>query len=281
MARPSVAVCVVARNEERFIGRTVADLVPLVGDGSVARLVVVDGGSVDDTVALARDGGAEVLHAPDLHPELGPVLGKGDSMWRAASALHEDVVVFLDADVGGDLAGVALALAGPLVEPHGEAGAHPDPVFVKGHFRRAAPGEVRKGDAPAKTTGGRVTELVARPLISLHAPDLNRYREPLGGQVAVRRDVLAGLPVVTGYGVEIAMLFDVVERHGHERITQVDLGVLLNPPQPDAALERVAEEVVITFFERLHRLRGVSTSPELVTRLAERALVERPPLAPT
>ena len=125
-----IGVCLVARDEAEQIGSSLDQLVPLREGGAIEEVYVVDGGSVDGTDAIAVERGGVLLRAAELLPGSGPVLGKGDSVWRALSAMPHDVLVFLDADIDGDLAGKAMALAAPAAS----GGA----ALVKGWFRRTS-----------------------------------------------------------------------------------------------------------------------------------------------
>jgi glucosyl-3-phosphoglycerate synthase len=271
----TVSICLPARNEEATIGQILSALNPLRELGVVDQLVVVDN-SCDATAEIARSLGAEVHEQACLMPELGPVLGKGDAMWRALPLLTGDVVCFLDADseeFGGHF---ACGLLGPLL-------CKPQTEFVKGFYRRP----FRIGGVTLPEGGGRVTELTARPLINLFYPDLAAVEQPLAGEVAARRQLLERLPFVTGYGVDIALLLDAYELVGLDAIAQVDLEVRQNAHQPLRDLGPMAHAVLRALSARLERdgrLRGplpgsflAWDEDELTTVAAE--FVERPPLA--
>lgn len=206
-------------------------------------------------------------------PELGPVLGKGDAMWRALPVLHGDLICFLDADseeFGGHF---ACGLLGPLIRRE-------DISFVKGCYRRP----FRAGDTVFPDGGGRVTELTARPLLNMFYPDLAAIGQPLAGEIAARRGLLERLPFVTGYGVDVALLIDTHAVLGLEGIAQVDLELRQNAHQPLRDLGPMAFEVLRAVASRLEqegRLEGplpevftLPGAPELTT-----AQIERPPLA--
>jgi glucosyl-3-phosphoglycerate synthase len=209
-----------------------------------------------------------------LMPELGPVLGKGDAMWRALSVLHGEVVCFVDADSEEFGAHFACGLIGPLL-------CDPRISFVKGFYRRP----FRVGETVYPEGGGRVTELVARPLLNLFYPELAAVQQPLAGEIAARRELLVRLPFVTGYGVDIALLVDAYREIGLEGMAQVDLEVRQNAHQPLRELGPMAHAVlqaVAARLEREGRLRGPLASTftsiddgELES--AARPLVERPP----
>ncbi len=243
----TVSVCLPARDEARTIGPILEQLVPLQRRGVVDQIVVVDHSS-DGTARIARALGVEVHDQEALMPELGPVLGKGDAMWRALPVLRGEVVCFLDADseqFGGHF---ACGLLGPLL-------CDPRISFVKGFYRRP----FRLGETTFPDGGGRVTELTARPLLNLFYPDLAAVEQPLAGEVAAHRHVLEQLPFVTGYGVDIALLLDAYATLGLEAIAQVDLDVRQNAHQPLRDLGPMAYAVlqaVAVRLEREGRLRG-------------------------
>ena len=234
----SVSVCLPARNEAATIGPIVDGLMPLVGEGVVDQVVVVDD-SVDGTADIARAAGAEVHAQADLCPELGSVRGKGDALWRALTVLHGDVVCFLDADSEEFGPHFACGLVGPLV-----CGGGTD--FAKGFYRRP----FRAGDEVLDDGGGRVTELTAKPLLRRFFPELAGCLQPLAGEVAARRELLLELPFVTGYGVDIALLIDAWRRLGIDRMAQVDLDVRQNAHQPLSDLGPMASAVLGAVLSR-------------------------------
>ncbi|MGA2925236.1 MAG: glucosyl-3-phosphoglycerate synthase [Solirubrobacteraceae bacterium] len=243
----SVSVCLPARDEARTIGPILHQLEPLRELGVVDQIVVVDH-SVDETAAIARSHGVEVHDQERLAPEWGPVLGKGDAMWRALPVLTGDVICFLDADSEQFGAHYACGLLGPLLCDRRAA-------FVKGFYRRP----FRIGEVTLPDGGGRVTELTARPLLNLFYPDLAAVSQPLAGEIAARRELLEQLPFVTGYGVDIALLLDAYRVAGLDGIAQVDLDVRQNAHQPLRDLATMAYAVlqaVASRLEREGRLRG-------------------------
>ncbi|MGA9858126.1 MAG: glucosyl-3-phosphoglycerate synthase [Solirubrobacteraceae bacterium] len=273
--RRSVSVCLPARNEQATIGAIIGALAPLRDNGLIDQLVVVDA-STDATPRIARDLGAEVHRQEDLRPELGPVLGKGDAMWRALSVLSGDVICFLDADSEAFGAHFACGLLGPLLTDDAIA-------FVKGLYRRP----FRVGDTTLPDGGGRVTELTARPLLNLFYPDLAGVAQPLAGEVAARRTLLERLPFATGYGVDIALLIDAYREVGLAGLAQVDLDVRQNAHQPLRDLGPMAFAVMRTVAVRLQRegrlegqLPGAFMAPgEPDLPAVASDPVERPPLA--
>ena len=236
----SVSVCLPARECAETVGEIVSVLARLRETGAIDELLVVDAASEDGTAGVAERAGASVVQERELLPETGPVLGKGDAMWRALSVLSGELVVFLDADSEGFSEHFATGLLGPLV-------CEPGVAFVKAFYRR--PFEHDGISLPEG--GGRVNHLMARPALSVFYPELAAVRQPLAGEVAARRDLLERVPFATGYGVEIAMLIDVWRELGLEGIAQVDLDVHRNRHQPLSALTEMSETVLATIVRRL------------------------------
>jgi glucosyl-3-phosphoglycerate synthase len=218
--------------------------------GAIDQVLVVDGGSSDGTAEIAGRAGAEVKLQAELLPNYGPVLGKGDAMWRALTAMHGDVVVFVDGDSGEFGPHFACGLAGPLLfEPGIE--------YVKGRYRRP----FRAGEVTLPHGGGRVTELTARPLLRLFFPELAELGQPLAGEMAARRDLLTQMAFTTGYGVEIALLIDIYREVGIRAITEVDLEVRQNRHQELEALTDMATAVAQAVLARAGIPAGKGASP--------------------
>ena len=202
-----LSVCLPARNEAATIGAIVAEAVAV---DLVDEVVVVDDGSTDDTAAIAAAAGALVVSEASVLPDAGVGSGKGNVLWKSLAVCTGDVICWVDADLRNFRGEYIERLCAPLL-------ADPDVMFVKGYSTRSFEG--------APTGGGRVTELVARPLLSLLFPKLADIVQPLGGEYAARRAAVEALPFVEGWGVELGLLIDVVERYGRDALAQVDLGV--------------------------------------------------------
>ena len=256
--RGGASVCVPARDEAATIGRIVESLVELRERRVVDQVVVVDASSTDGTGRIAAERGAEVYDESELVPQMGPVLGKGDAMWRSLTVLTGDVVCFVDGDSEDFGPHFASGLIGPLL-------ADPAIQYVKGFYRR--PFKTDRGVQPEG--GGRVTELTAKPLLALFYPELACCHQPLAGEIAARRSLLERLPWVTGYGVEIAQLIDAYRAVGLEGLAQVDLDVRQNRHQPLAALGPMARAVTAAVAARMAAEGRLDAAPEIV---------ERPPL---
>jgi glucosyl-3-phosphoglycerate synthase len=236
----SVSVCLPARECAGTVGEIVSVLARLREIGAIDELIVVDAASEDGTARVAERAGARVAQEGELLPEMGPVLGKGDAMWRALSLLSGELVVFLDADSEGFSEHFVTGLLGPLVCEQGVR-------FVKAFYRRP----FEQDGISLPEGGGRVNHLMARPALSVFYPELGAVRQPLAGEVAARRELLEEVPFATGYGVEIAMLIDVWRAVGLDGLAQVDLDVHRNRHQPLAALTEMSETVLATVVRRL------------------------------
>jgi glucosyl-3-phosphoglycerate synthase len=236
-----VSVVLPARDEEATVGGLVADLVerwvrrvPLVDE-----VVVVDSDSTDATAAVARAAGADVVAAADVLPASGSRPGKGEALWKSLAATSGDLLVFLDADLLGDVSHYVPGLLAPLLTD-------PQVGYVKGCYTR--PLEVDGRSSPGG--GGRVTELTARPLLNALWPELAGFVQPLGGEYAGRRSALERVPFLSGYGVEVGLLVDLLGVLGLGGLAQVDLGVRRHTSQDQEALGRMAGQVVSAVLAR-------------------------------
>jgi glucosyl-3-phosphoglycerate synthase len=249
----------------------------------VDELVVVDTGSTDGTIEHARAEGADVYRVDEIFPEIPvePGGGKGEALWRSLAVSSGDIIVWIDSDVRNFSSTYIAELAAPLLEEESI-------LMVKAFHHRPL-----GGDGDGKPPGGaRVTEIVARPAINLLYPELAGVIQPLAGEYAVRRGPIEELPFSTGYGVEIGLLIDLVERFGLGALAQVDLGVRFHANQDNVALGRMSFQVLSAMLHRLHRsgrLRLIDDLPPEIAQFSERdgspkitssdlAVVERPPM---
>jgi glucosyl-3-phosphoglycerate synthase len=235
----TVSLVLPALNEAATVGALVRTFATLLG-GLVDELVVIDPGSTDGTAAAARDAGATVVHEADLLPEHGRVPGKGEAMWKSLAATTGDLVCWVDADVVGAGTEFVTGLLGPLLT-------EPDVQYVKGFYDRP----LAERDRLRPTGGGRVTELVARPMLNLFWPELGYVVQPLAGEQAGRRTFLEDVPFAAHYGVEIGLLLDAYERFGLDGLAQVDLDRRVHRNQSVQKLGRMAFVIQHTILRRL------------------------------
>ncbi|WP_424212492.1 glucosyl-3-phosphoglycerate synthase [Streptomyces sp. BI20] len=271
----TVSVVLPALNEEETVGEIVTairrDLIEAPPAPLVDELVVIDSGSKDRTGEVAAKAGARVVHRDEILPRIPALPGKGEVLWRSLLVTRGDVVCFVDADLRDFTSTFVSGILGPLLTD-------PEVAFVKAMYDRPL------GELPGQ--GGRVTELVARPLLNLHWPRLAGFVQPLGGEYAVRRELLERLPFPVGYGVELGLLVDALHTVGLDALAQVDVGVRAHRHQDGQALGRMAAAIHRTAEVRLDRRHLVR--PELVQfeRTAEGFAprshpvdtVERPPM---
>ncbi|HYN29105.1 MAG TPA: glucosyl-3-phosphoglycerate synthase [Dermatophilaceae bacterium] len=276
-----VSVVVPARDEEKTVGGVVATVREawVERTGLVDELVVIDSDSVDGTAVAARDAGASVHSASAVRPDLGRAEGKGEALWKSLLVTTGDVLVFLDADVTSRAAHYVPGLLGPLLTDPGTA-------LVKSVYERPL---LQAQSEAENESGGRVTELVARPLLALHRPALAGLVQPLSGEWAVRRDVVEALPLPVGYGVEIAVLIDTADRHGVRSVAQVDLGRRIHRHHHHHTLGAMALQVMAAVERRV--LRPTDLERDVTLRQFERhgdtfrpverrvPVWERPPVA--
>ncbi|MGB6206334.1 glucosyl-3-phosphoglycerate synthase [Mycobacterium sp.] len=234
----TISVVLPALNEEETVESVIDSISPLVG-GLVDELIVLDSGSTDDTEIRAIAAGARVVTREQALPHIPPRPGKGEVLWRSLAATDGDIVVFVDSDLIDPHPMFVPRLLGPLLT---EDGIH----LVKSFYRRPLSGQ----GAEAATGGGRVTELVARPLLAALRPELGCVLQPLGGEYAATRELLTSVPFAPGYGVEIGLLVDTYDRLGLDAIAQVNLGVRAHRNRPLAELGPMSRQVVATLLSR-------------------------------
>jgi glucosyl-3-phosphoglycerate synthase len=240
-----ISVVIPARNEQHTVGGVVTAIrdtlmsrAPLIDE-----IVVIDSDSADETARAAAGAGATVHRARDIAPALGAYPGKGEALWKALLVTQGDLLVFIDADLTHWGTHFVTGLLGPLF-------ADPGVQLVKGFYARLRTGT----DGSASTEGGRVTELVARPLLSLWWPELGGVVQPLAGEWAARRGLMESLQIPVGYGVELSTLLDTAAGYGLEAIAQVDLDARAHRHQADHDLALMAAELLLVAERR--RARG-------------------------
>src|SRR5436190_1757592 len=269
----TVSVVLPALNEEETVGSVVGTITPLLG-GLVDEIVVLDSGSTDETEIRALAAGAKVVSREVALPEVEPQPGKGEVLWRSLAATTGDIIVFVDSDLIDPDPMFVPKLVGPLLTTDG---VH----LVKGFYRRP----LKISGSEDANGGGRVTELVARPLLASLRPELSCIMQPLGGEYAATRELLTSVPFAPAYGVEIGLLIDTYDRLGLDAIAQVNLGVRTHRNRPLTELASMSRQVIATLLSRC----GVPDSGVSLTqffadgndytpRSSEVSLVDRPPM---
>lgn len=270
-------------NEAGTVGKVISTLkqalmdeVPLLDE-----IVLIDSASTDDTVAIAQSQGIPTYNHPDILPEVSSYRGKGEALWKSLYVLKGDLIAWVDTDITNIHPRFIYGLIGPLLK-------RPQLQYVKGFYQRP----IKVGNQLQASGGGRVTELVARPLINLFYPELSGIIQPLSGEYAGRRSALEAVPFFSGYGVETALLLDLHERYGLDGIAQADLEERVHHNQPLVGLSKMSFAILQVFIARLESRYNVrlldkaNRSMKLIAQEADRfALdiaeiqdVERPPM---
>jgi glucosyl-3-phosphoglycerate synthase len=244
----TVSVGLPALNEERTIGLVIRrikgalmDRVPLID-----QMVVIDSDSEDRTAEIATELGVPVIRHRAILPELGSHVGKGEALWKSLHVLDGDIVTWIDTDISNIQPRFVSGLIGPLLR-------EPRIQYVKGFYQRP----IREGDKLVPEGGGRVTELMARPLINLFFPELSGMIQPLSGEYAGRRALLESVPFFSGYAVEIGLLIDILESVGLSAVGQVDLERRIHRNQPLGNLSQMSYVILqgaIRKLEERHRI---------------------------
>ncbi len=257
----SISLCLPTLNEEKTIAKEIVIMkselmtrTPLLDE-----MVVIDSGSTDKTRQIARSFEIDVYKADDILPHLEKYKGKGENLWKALFVTRGDIIVYIDADIKNIHHRFAYGLLGPLLLS--------DRIrFTKAFYDR--PISVGKHKL-RPTGGGRVTELVTRPLFSLFMPDLTQFLQPLSGEYAGYRSIFEKIPFHIGYGVETGMLIDIHEKWGLDVMAQVDLDRRVHRNQDTKALGRMAFVIVKTFLNRVQRLNRADTNQEIFDEMIQ------------
>lgn len=268
----TISVVLPARNVASTVGDVVRTIMQLKHAGLIDELLVIDAGSTDATAKKVRECGIEAVPETELLPDFGESLGKGDALWRGLASTGGDIVAFFDTDTQNFGRHFVLGLLGPLL--HDES-LH----LVKAAFHRP----LQLGGAKVEDEGGRVTELVARPLINIYFPALAGFIQPLAGEVAARRPLLESMPIPGGYGAEIGMLIDALGTVGSGGLAQSDIGRREDANQPLRNLSSMAYAVAAATLARAgNRLPSddglILAWPEGI-EVRDIDVTERPPVA--
>lgn len=279
-----ISLCFPTLNEEATIGKEILvirtelmDRHPLVDE-----IVVIDSSSKDKTRQVAERYGAKVFESKDILPKHGSHRGKGENLWKSLYALQGDLIVWVDADISNIAPKFVYGLIGPLLEDDAVG-------YVKGFYERP----IRSTSGIAPSGGGRVTEILVRPIFSLFYPELARLVQPLSGEYAGRRSLLERLSFSVGYGVELGHLIDIYHQFGIGALAQVDLDLRIHRNQTTEALGRMSYGILNTFLDRAARYgdaqvlralgdRHVALHLEGEAHMVEKSdisTLERPPMA--
>lgn len=255
-----ISLCIPTLNEEKTIGKEVvifrSELMqryPLLDE-----IAVIDSGSEDKTLEVAASFGADTYAANDILSDLPVKRGKGENLWKAIYQLSGDIIVYIDADIKNIHPRFVYGLVGPLIN-------RPEIKYVKAFYDR--PLAFSQGIRPSG--GGRVTEILIRPLFSLFFPDLTAIVQPLSGEYAVRREVLEVIPFPIGYGVETSHLLDVYAKFGMDAFAQTDLDQRVHRNQPTHSLGKMSFGILQTFLSRVQSLNIIPELPEINTTLRQ------------
>lgn len=257
----TVSLCIPTLNEEETIGKEVVifrselmDRYPLLDE-----IAVIDSGSQDRTLEVAESFGADVYSAAEILPETGEKKGKGENLWKAIYQLNGDIIVYVDADIKNIHPRFVYGLVAPLVY-------RPTMKYVKAFYDRPlafSETEIRASG------GGRVTEILIRPLFSLFFPELTSIIQPLSGEYAVRREVLENIAFPIGYGVETSHLLDVYLNWGLDAFGQTDLDQRVHRNQPTQALGKMAFGILQTFLQRAEKAGIIKDIPQMESTLRQ------------
>jgi len=261
-----ISLCLPTLNEEKTIAKEIlimkSELMtryPILDE-----IVVVDSGSIDNTRKIARGYGADVYNASEILPDLEKFKGKGENLWKALFVTKGDIIVYLDADIKNIHHRFAYGLLGPLI-------LFDNIKYVKAFYDRP----ISIGKSKIRPTGGgRVTELVIRPLFSLFFPELTQILQPLSGEYAGYRELFESIPFPIGYGVETSMILDIYEKWGLDVFAQVDLDRRIHRNQDTRALGRMSFAILQTFINRKKKLGMVDYKEKLYNEMIQYNLIK-------
>jgi len=238
----TISLCIPTLNEEKTIGTIVETLKSALMDHHVLldEIVVIDSGSTDNTKQVAITAGAQFYLAEDVRPDLGNHQGKGENLWKALHQLKGDIICYIDGDIANIHPRFVYGLVAPLLHD-------PEVQYTKACYERP----LTHSNITTPNGGGRVTEILIRPLFSLFYPELTAFMQPLSGEYAARRDLLTSIPFPSGYGVESCHLIDIYEQHGLSAFAQTDLDQRVHRNQSTQALGRMSFNILQCIAKRL------------------------------
>jgi glucosyl-3-phosphoglycerate synthase len=250
----TISLCIPTLNEEKTIGKEIVifkselmNRYPLIDE-----IAVIDSGSEDKTLEVAASFGADTYLSADILPEVEPKRGKGENLWKAIYQLKGDIIVYIDADIKNIHPRFVYGLVAPLIF-------RPEVQYVKAFYDRP----LAFSQGIRASGGGRVTEILVRPLFSLFFPELTAIIQPLSGEYAVRREVLEEIPFPIGYGVETSHLIDVYQLYGMSAFAQTDLDQRVHRNQQTRSLGRMSFGILQTFLSRLEKLEIIGDLPAM------------------
>ncbi len=251
-----ISLCIPALNEEATIGKIISVLKNTLYDHIrlVDEIVVIDSSSTDRTKGIAEELGAKVLLHKDIRPDLGTYSGKGEALFKSLFVLKGDIIVWIDADIRNMDPRFVYGLVGPILR-------NQHILFTKGFYLRP----IQSDEDIKPIGGGRVTELLARPLINAFYPELSGFIQPLAGEYAGFKHVFEQIPFSTGYGVEIGMLISLLNLVGIDAMAQVDLEMRIHRNQRLTDLSKMAFGILQTFFKRLEKDKKMELQEKLNT----------------
>lgn len=243
----TVSLGLPALNEEKTVGLVISTLKRALMEETplLDEIVLIDSNSTDRTAEIAESMGVPVYRHPEILPEAGTVTGKGEALWKSLHVLKGDLIAWVDTDITNIHPRFVYGILGPLLK-------HPHLQYIKGFYQRpiAVDGRIQAYG------GGRVTELVARPLLNLFYPELSGVIQPLSGEYAGRRSALERTPFFSGYGVETGLLLDLLDQFGLDAIAQSDLEVRVHHNQPLEGLSRMSFAILQVFIDRIEKRYG-------------------------
>lgn len=250
----TISLCIPTLNEEKTIGKEVLILrselmerYPLIDE-----FAVIDSGSKDKTLEVAQSYGADTYLASNILTEVGDKRGKGENLWKAIHQLKGDIICYVDADISNIHPRFVYGLVAPLIK-------QAEVQYVKAFYDRP----LNYSSGLRSSGGGRVTEILIRPLFSLFYPELTNIIQPLSGEYAARREVLEMIPFPIGYGVETSHLLDLYEKFGLDAFAQTDLDRRVHRNQTTNALGKMSFGILQTFINRLQSQGMIDRVPDM------------------
>ncbi len=243
--KKKISLVIPTLNEEENIGRVVSILKKKLMDryNLLDEILVVDSGSTDNTEKISKKAGAKFFFSEKYLRKYGKAKGKGENLWKSLYLAQGDIIIFLDADIKNMHSRFVYGLVGPLLT-------NDDIMFTKAFYKRP----IKVGEEIVPLGGGRVTELLIRPLFNMYFPRLSGFIQPLSGEYAGTRELLERIPFFTGYGVETGMLIDIQKKFGLRSIAQVDLFKRIHRNQSLANLSNMAFGILQVFAKRANTL---------------------------